>query len=100
MPFNPHKSTTSTQLRLRPCTKLAVCMAWRSHNCFAQVFTQSCMWGKPVICGDRLTYWLNNPPVTGITHFFAERIDNDAVRTMREEQLIAEFKPVGNTLLK
>jgi hypothetical protein len=49
---------------------------------------------------ERLKYWLNNPPAAGITHFFVERIDNLAARAQRERQLIAEFKPVGNTLLK
>ena len=56
--------------------------------------------GKSGNLRERLQYWLNNPPVTGITHFFADRIDNEAARTLREQQLIAEFKPVGNTLLK
>jgi excinuclease UvrABC nuclease subunit len=49
---------------------------------------------------ERLQSHLNDPPTTGITHFFVERIDNLAARMMRERQLIAEFKPVGNTLLK
>lgn len=56
--------------------------------------------GKSGNLRERLCYWLNNPPVAGITHFFVERIDNEAARTLREEQLVAEFKPVGNTLLK
>ena len=49
---------------------------------------------------ERLQSHLNAPPTTGITHFFVERIDNLAARTLRERQLIAEFQPVGNTLLK
>jgi hypothetical protein len=49
---------------------------------------------------ERLQSHLNDPPTAGITHFFVERIDNLAARTTRERQLIAEFQPVGNTLLK
>jgi excinuclease UvrABC nuclease subunit len=56
--------------------------------------------GKSGNLRERLKYHLNNPPVAGITHFFAERIDTEAGRAQREAQLIAEFKPVGNTLLK
>lgn len=48
----------------------------------------------------RLKEHFNNPPATGITHFFAEAHGTDAVRTQREYALIQEFKPVGNTLLK
>jgi excinuclease UvrABC nuclease subunit len=49
---------------------------------------------------ERIQYWLNNPPVSGIAHFFVEVIPNEAARLRREAELIAEFKPVGNTLLK
>jgi len=56
--------------------------------------------GKSGNLKERLQYHLNNPPTAGITHFFVERIDNAAARTAREEALIAEFQPVGNTLLK
>jgi excinuclease UvrABC nuclease subunit len=56
--------------------------------------------GKSGNLRERLKYHLNNPPVAGITHFFAERVDNDAARTIREQQLITDFKPVGNTQLK
>lgn len=56
--------------------------------------------GKTGNFRERIQYWLNNPPVTGITHFFAEVISNAAERTTFEAQLIAEFKPVGNTVLK
>ncbi len=56
--------------------------------------------GKTGNLRERVQYWLNNPPVTGITHFFADVILNEAERAQREEQLIAEFNPVGNTLLK
>jgi excinuclease UvrABC nuclease subunit len=49
---------------------------------------------------ERIQYWLNNPPVAGITHFFVEVIPNEGERLRREAELIAEFKPVGNTLLK
>lgn len=63
-------------------------------------------WYKPLYIGktgnlrERVQYWLNNPPVTGITHFFADVILNAAERAKHEEALIAEFQPVGNTLLK
>ena len=56
--------------------------------------------GKTGNFRERLQYWLNNPPVAGITQFFAEVIANQAERTRREAELIAEFKPVGNTVLK
>jgi hypothetical protein len=49
---------------------------------------------------ERIQYWLNNPPAAGIAHFFVEVIPNEAQRLRREAELIAEFKPVGNTLLK
>lgn len=56
--------------------------------------------GKSGNLRERLTCHLNNPPVAGITHFFAEAVGTDAARTEREYALIQEFKPVGNTLLK
>jgi excinuclease UvrABC nuclease subunit len=56
--------------------------------------------GKSANLRTRLKDHLNNPPVAGITHFFADRVDTEAGRTQREAQLIAEFNPVGNTLLK
>ncbi len=46
----------------------------------------------------RLGEHFNNPPVVGITHFFAEPIGNYLVRMMREKALIAEFNPPGNTI--
>ena len=56
--------------------------------------------GKTGNLRERLRTHLNNPPVSGITHFFAEAIAGDAARTQREYVLVQEFKPVGNTLLK
>ena len=56
--------------------------------------------GKTGNLRERLRTHLNNPPVSGITHFFAEAIGGDAARTEREYALVQEFKPVGNTLLK
>jgi hypothetical protein len=44
----------------------------------------------------RLCEHLNNPPVIGATHFFAELISTEQQRKARERQLIAEFNPVGN----
>lgn len=49
---------------------------------------------------ERIQFWLNNPPVAGIAHFFVEVIPNEGERLRREAELVAEFKPVGNTLLK
>jgi hypothetical protein len=56
--------------------------------------------GKSLTLRDRLTYWLNNPPGWGLTHFFAEALTTEAQMTAREEELIKELKPVLNTLLK
>jgi hypothetical protein len=56
--------------------------------------------GKTGNLRKRLKEHLNNPPVSGCSHFFAEGHGTDAVRTQRETALIQEFKPVGNTLLK
>jgi excinuclease UvrABC nuclease subunit len=56
--------------------------------------------GKTGNLQERLRAHLNNPPVSGITHFFAEAINTDAARTQREYVLVQEFKPVGNTQLK
>jgi hypothetical protein len=56
--------------------------------------------GKTGNLPERLRAHLNNPPVSGITHFFAEALNGDAARSQREAALIAEFNPVGNTQLK
>ena len=56
--------------------------------------------GKTGNLRERLQFWLNNPPVAGITHFFADVVTNAAERDRVETLLIAEFKSVGNTLLK
>lgn len=56
--------------------------------------------GKTGNLKERLNFHLSNPPVAGVTHFFAEVVAGEAARTQREAQLIAEFKPLGNTLLK
>lgn len=44
----------------------------------------------------RLCEHLNNPPIVGVTHFFAEGITTELQRKLREKQLIAEFSPRGN----
>ena len=44
----------------------------------------------------RLCEHLNNPPIAGATHFFAELNSNQLQRCLRERQLIAEFNPIGN----
>jgi hypothetical protein len=44
----------------------------------------------------RLHEHYNNPPIAGVTHFFAEVISTELQRKLRERQLIAEFNPVGN----
>jgi len=56
--------------------------------------------GKSGNLQERLTYWLNNPPTIGISHFYAEAFDTDAAMSQREEQLIRELQPTCNTLLK
>lgn len=44
----------------------------------------------------RLCEHFNNPPIAGITHFFAEVLGTERQRCLRERQLIAEFNPPGN----
>jgi len=56
--------------------------------------------GRSTTLRDRLTYWLNNPPGRGLTHFYAEAFQTEAAMIAREEELIKELKPVLNTLLK
>ena len=46
----------------------------------------------------RLGEHLNNPPIAGITHFFAESWSNASQRKSREMELISEFNPPGNTV--
>lgn len=46
----------------------------------------------------RLGEHFNNPPIAGITYFFADRYDNTLRRMRREEELISEFNPPGNTV--
>jgi hypothetical protein len=38
----------------------------------------------------------NNPPIIGVTHFFAEAIATEEQRKRREKELICEFNPTGN----
>jgi excinuclease UvrABC nuclease subunit len=56
--------------------------------------------GKSKFLRDRLSHWLNNPPGPGLTHFYAEAFATEALMNAREEQLIKEFQPTLNTLLK
>lgn len=56
--------------------------------------------GKSTTLRDRLTFWFNNPPGRGLTHFFAEALGTEAAMTAREAELIKEFQPALNTLLK
>lgn len=44
----------------------------------------------------RLAEHYNNPPIAGVTHFFAEVIPTALQRSAREVALIAEFNPPGN----
>jgi hypothetical protein len=46
----------------------------------------------------RLKEHLNSPPITGITHFFAELWSLEWQRLNRERELIREFNPPGNTI--
>jgi hypothetical protein len=56
--------------------------------------------GKTGNLRERLQFWLNNPPAAGITHFFADVVASAYERSELEATLIAQFNPVGNTLLK
>ncbi|MGA2484069.1 MAG: hypothetical protein ABSF92_13225 [Candidatus Acidiferrales bacterium] len=44
----------------------------------------------------RLFEHYNNPPIAGVTHFFVEVIGTERQRKLREQELIAEFNPLGN----
>lgn len=44
----------------------------------------------------RLYEHYNNPPIRGVSHFFAEVIPNALARDQRERELIREFNPPGN----
>jgi hypothetical protein len=44
----------------------------------------------------RLYEHFNNPPIAGVTHFYAEVITTEQQRKLRERQLITEFAPRGN----
>ncbi len=56
--------------------------------------------GRSTTLRGRLNNWFNNPPGRGLTHFYAEALGTEAQMIAREEELINEFKPVLNTLLK
>lgn len=45
---------------------------------------------------ERLCEHFSNPPIAGVTHFYAEPIAQEMQRRLREKQLIAEFSPPGN----
>lgn len=38
----------------------------------------------------------DNPPIIGVTHFFAEAIATEEQRKQRGKELICEFDPIGN----
>jgi hypothetical protein len=44
----------------------------------------------------RLREHYNNPPISDITHFFAEVHTTAFARVLREQALIREFNPPGN----
>lgn len=44
----------------------------------------------------RLAEHFNDPPIAGVTHFFAEAWSNTSQRKRREMELISEFNPPGN----
>lgn len=48
----------------------------------------------------RLSEHFNNPPIAGVTHFFAEAWSTAAQRKQREAALIREFNPPGNKVGK
>ncbi len=66
-----------------------------------QTFKYYCLYvGKTDNLRRRLQEHLSNPPVAGLTHFFAEVYSTDEQRSKRERALIAEFQPIGNTQLR
>lgn len=44
----------------------------------------------------RLLDHYDNPPITGVTNFFAEASGTEQQRKLREMELISEFNPPGN----
>ena len=44
----------------------------------------------------RMLEHYKNPPIIGVTHFFAEAIATEEQRKQREKELICEFNPTGN----
>jgi hypothetical protein len=44
----------------------------------------------------RMLEHYSNPPIIGVTHFFAEAIATEEQRIQREKELICEFNPMGN----
>jgi hypothetical protein len=44
----------------------------------------------------RMLEHYNNPPIIGVTHFFAEAIATEEQRIQREKELICEFNLTGN----
>ena len=92
--YNFNQATVDTLREIGGVYGLASAQVWRP-GWYTVLYV-----GKTGNFRERLQYWLNNPPAAGITHFFAEVIANAAERSAHEANLIAEFKPVGNTALK
>jgi excinuclease UvrABC nuclease subunit len=88
-PFAFDKATINTRRNDGFCV---YCLCY-SDNTAAYV-------GRSTTLRDRLTFWLNNPPGSGLTQFYAEAFQTEAAMIAREEQLIKQLKPVLNTLLK
>lgn len=65
----------------------------------AQPRTYVCLYvGKTDNLRRRLAEHLSNPPIAGITHWFAEAHTTERQRIIREANLITEFQPPGNTV--
>jgi excinuclease UvrABC nuclease subunit len=100
MPFRDNRiyhfnqATVNTLYEIGGVYGLASAQHWRP-NWYDVLYV-----GKTGNFRERIQYWLNNPPGAGITHFFAEVIANEAERTRFEAELIAEFRPRYNTVLK
>jgi excinuclease UvrABC nuclease subunit len=100
MPFRDNRVYTFNQATVNSLYEiggvygLASAQIWRP-NWYNVLYV-----GKTGNFRERIQYWLNNPPIAGITHFFAEVIANQAERSRFEAELIAEFKPCCNTVLK
>jgi hypothetical protein len=98
MPFGGSAYTFSTQV-IDSVNEVGAVYGLFRYS--AQNSTYYCLYvGQTDNLRRRLQEHLNNPPVAGSTHFFAELYNISLQRSARERALIAEFQPVGNNLLR